>query len=235
MALENLTGSRTIDSLVRTNPVGADGKSFGDDHLRGIKNVILNTFANISGTVTPTDAELNHVTGVTSNVQAQIDAINTSINGKRYVEAGTIAAYPAGVPTGWLECDGSSLLRAGTYADLFAYLSTTYGNVDGTHFNLPDYRGYFLRHVDGGQGVDPDAASRTNRGDGTAGDNVGTKQDDEIKSHTHSSLKSAHAGSVILASAAVFGAVINTGDTTGATGGSETRSKNINVIWCVKY
>ena len=40
---------------------------------------------------------------------------------------------------GWLPCDGRSLSRT-TYADLFAAISTTYGNVDDDHFNLPDLR-----------------------------------------------------------------------------------------------
>ena len=79
MALEDLTGTRTIDSLNRNNPVGNDGKSFGDDHFRGFKNVILNTFANITGAITATHTELNYVAGVTSAIQTQIDAINTSL------------------------------------------------------------------------------------------------------------------------------------------------------------
>jgi microcystin-dependent protein len=43
-------------------------------------------------------------------------------------------------PADWVLCDGSSLLRAGTYADLFAVIGTTYGSIDGTHFNVPDLR-----------------------------------------------------------------------------------------------
>jgi len=46
----------------------------------------------------------------------------------------------ASAPTGWLLCDGSSVLRA-SYAALFAVIGTTYGSADGTHFNLPDLRG----------------------------------------------------------------------------------------------
>jgi len=54
---------------------------------------------------------------------------------------GVICPWPmAAAPTGWLLCDGSSLLRAGTYADLFSVIGTTYGTVDGTHFTLPDLR-----------------------------------------------------------------------------------------------
>jgi len=43
MALEDLTGNnKYISNLVQTNPVGAtDYVSQGDDHIRGIKNVIL--------------------------------------------------------------------------------------------------------------------------------------------------------------------------------------------------
>lgn len=51
---------------------------------------------------------------------------------------GTIVIWPTEVmPANWLLCDGSSLLRAGTYADLFAVIGTYFGSVDGTHFNLP--------------------------------------------------------------------------------------------------
>jgi len=87
-------------------------------------------------------------------------------------------------PSGFLECDGSSLNRV-TYSDLFAIIGVTYGNVDGNTFNLPDLRGEVPRGWDHGAGVDPDAASRTDRGDGTTGNNVGTKQDHEQDAHTH--------------------------------------------------
>lgn len=43
-------------------------------------------------------------------------------------------------PTGWLNCDGSSILRA-SFATLFALIGTAFGSVDGTHFNVPDLRG----------------------------------------------------------------------------------------------
>lgn len=54
---------------------------------------------------------------------------------------GSVVMWPAPVaPPGWLLCDGSSLLRA-TYRDLFNTIGTTYGAVDGTHFNLPNLKG----------------------------------------------------------------------------------------------
>jgi microcystin-dependent protein len=54
---------------------------------------------------------------------------------------GTLSQFGgASAPTGWLLCDGSSLLRS-DYTDLFGVIGTTYGAVDGSHFNLPDLRG----------------------------------------------------------------------------------------------
>ena len=83
-----------------------------------------------------------------------------------------------------LERNGSTLLRA-DYPELFAKIGTMYGAVDSLHFNLPDDRGLFSRMWDNGAGIDPDSASRTARGDGTTGDNVGTLQASDNKSHSH--------------------------------------------------
>jgi len=47
-------------------------------------------------------------------------------------------------PTGWVECNGQSLLRTGTYAALYAVIGTTYGAADGSHFNVPDTRGKMI-------------------------------------------------------------------------------------------
>jgi len=76
------------------------------------------------------------------------DAIPTEKAVKTYVDnrlpCGTIAMYGASsASSGWLLCDGSSLLRTGTYADLFAVIGTTFGSADGTHFNVPNMKGNF--------------------------------------------------------------------------------------------
>jgi len=93
---------------------------------------------------------------------------------------GMVAPFACTAPTGWLECDGSAVSRT-TYANLFTAISDDYGNGDGsTTFNLPNYQGQFLRGFDNSAGVDPDAASRTDRGDSTTGDNIGTKQTDGL-------------------------------------------------------
>ena len=57
------------------------------------------------------------------------------------VPTGAMLDFPVATPpAGWLLCDGSSILRAGVNAPLFALVGTTFGSVDGTHFTLPDFR-----------------------------------------------------------------------------------------------
>ena len=74
MALEDLTGTKYIDDLNSSNPAAGDNVSEGDDHIRGIKNVLKTTFPSIDGAITATDTELNYVDGVTSAIQTQLDA-----------------------------------------------------------------------------------------------------------------------------------------------------------------
>lgn len=59
---------------------------------------------------------------------------------------GELIAYAGAsspLPTQWLLCDGSSILRS-DYPDLFAVIGTAYGAIDLSHFNLPDLRGMVL-------------------------------------------------------------------------------------------
>jgi len=64
MPLETFT---YITSLVNTNPNGAtDGKNEGDDHLRGIKTALLNSFPNIDAACTATPAQFNALSLITS-------------------------------------------------------------------------------------------------------------------------------------------------------------------------
>lgn len=46
------------------------------------------------------------------------------------------------IPSGWLVCNGQSVLRA-TYPNLYGALGAAYGAVDGNHFNLPNFNGRF--------------------------------------------------------------------------------------------
>lgn len=138
-------------------------------------------------------------------------------------------------PTGWLECDGTAVSR-GTYSTLYAVVGDTYGNGDGsTTFNLPDLRGRFLRAWDNGAGIDPDAATRTDSGDGvTTGDHVGTLQASQNKAHTHNTTISNQTGAAYGQPAGQIGNS-NAVRTSTSSGGDEARPVNINVMYCIKY
>ena len=75
-----LESSFTYISDLNSNwPAIGDLVSQGDDHLRGIKYVIKNTFPNINNVVTASDEELNYLIGATSNIQNQLTLITSSI------------------------------------------------------------------------------------------------------------------------------------------------------------
>lgn len=184
-----------------------------------------------------------NLTGTTSNLQTQIDTINTFISNL----TGIIMPFAMDtVPSGWLSCDGSAVSRT-TYADLFAALGTIYGVGDGsTTFNLPDLRGEFIRGHDDGAGIDPDAASRTDRGDGTTGDNVGTKQSWAVENATGTIGWDVNS----TAGSGVFdetgGSPVG-GSTSGSSGtrvdfdlsrqvqtSTEARPRNVSMLYCIK-
>jgi len=102
------------------------------------------------------------------------------------VPTGTVIPFAgSNCPSGYLLADGSAVSRT-TYSNLFSVISSSHGSGDGiTTFRLPDYRGRFLRGVDGTAGNDPDKASRTamNTG-GNTGNNVGSIQGDAIRNIT---------------------------------------------------
>ena len=74
----------------------------------------------------------------------------------------TLFTAATSAPTGWLIANGASLLQT-DYPALFTAIGTTYGSVDSTHFTLPDLRGYFIRGLDLGRGIDGGRALGTNQ------------------------------------------------------------------------
>lgn len=106
------------------------------------------------------DANSKVITNVATPV-ATTDGAN-----KAYVDTAAGALIPAGVvmpyagysntpPDGFYFCFGQSISRT-TDPLLFAAIGTVYGAADSNTFNVPDYRGTFLRGRDGGRGKDPD-------------------------------------------------------------------------------
>lgn len=137
------------------------------------------------------------------------------------VLAGTImfsaAPTTSTLPPGFLRANGAAVNRV-TYAALYAAIGTFYGAGDGsTTFALPDMRGEFIRGWDDGRGVDPGRAP-------------GTWQADDFKSHTHT--QAGPFGARFLQDSGGYG---SNPQQTGATGGSETRPRNLAFIALIKY
>lgn len=88
------------------------------------------------------------IQSIGSDLQTYLEQQISQLSGN-FFKAGYILGLPfSTVPTGFLKCDGSSLLRE-DYQDLFDVIGTTYGAADDYHFNLPNYEGVFLRGTGG--------------------------------------------------------------------------------------
>lgn len=138
--------------------------------------------------------------------------------------AGMVAYFPtANAPAGWLKANGAAVSRT-TYAALFAVIGVSFGAGDGsTTFNLPDMRGVHVRGLDEGRGLD-------------AGRTLGSYQADDIKSHAHN--YTLVGGAQGAASGTVRYPIVGTANTwqpTTATGGAETRVKNVALLACIKF
>jgi microcystin-dependent protein len=91
--------------------------------------------------------------------------------------AGNSSSKSKTLSSWYMVCDGSSLLEK-NQPELYNAIGTAHGG-DASNFNLPDYRGRFLRGVDGGTGRDPDAGNRTPMAPGgVGGDATGSIQAD---------------------------------------------------------
>ncbi|MCP1611679.1 hypothetical protein J2848_003357 [Azospirillum lipoferum] len=167
----------------------------------------------------------------------------TTVNANGAIPVGGIVPYAGPVngplPNGWFLCDGSAVSRT-QYAALFNVINTLYGTGDNsTTFNLPDYRGMFLRGVSAGTNLDLDFEGRTaqNNGNntGTANPNnnngIGTRQADQFASHTHTYWQSVYVNSDGNWSGGDWN---NALEQTQPTGGSETRPKNVYVYYLIR-
>lgn len=154
------------------------------------------------------------------------------------IPTGTILPFGgfSGVtPTGFLVCDGSAVSRT-TFLNLYSVIGDQFGEGNGsTTFNVPDFRGRFLRGVDGAAGRDPDSASRTamNPG-GNTGNTVGSVQGDSFASHTHDVDFFSGGLSTQLFNGGTDGPTLRGSETSTSTGGNETRPINAYVNYIIK-
>jgi microcystin-dependent protein len=158
--------------------------------------------------------------GKTFNGSADVTWTATEINANL---PGSVVFFAMNTaPTGYLKANGSLVSRA-TYAALFAAIGTTYGAGDGsTTFTLPDLRGEFVRGWDDGRGVD-------------SGRVFGSAQAQEIQSHTHAVNQSNTASPNPADNASLIGTSFVKFHPTTATGGAETRPRNVALLACIKF
>ena len=145
-------------------------------------------------------------TPTSANMAASKGYVDSQVATILGVPAGTIVMWGSyNLPNGWLICDGQPISG---YPALAAIFGST----------LPDLRGEFIRGLDQTKGVDP-------------GRGILSWQAGDIQSHTHT-----YGG--IQAQGYVDGNLIYAADgdvaNTGYTGGTETRPRNIALIFIVK-
>jgi len=185
---------RTTDDLDE----GAVNKYFSgkdsDDLPEGATNLYL-TSDNLGDTInaataqaTPNDSGKVGFWDATTSALRQLTFTQLKAFLKTYFDtvyeaspAGLIQAYAGSTtPTGYFLCDGAAYSRA-TYSALFSAIGTTWGAGNGsTTFNVPDFRGIFLRGV-GNHGTLTKAG-----GSAFAGGTLGTYANDKLQGHWHS-------------------------------------------------
>lgn len=162
-----------------------------------------------------------------------IDGVQNQINVLKFVPAGCVFyTASATVPDGYLPADGRLVSRGGIYENLFMAIGTTYGGNGNPNFNLPDLRGEFIRGWDGGRGVE----SR----------NLGSFQNQSFASHTHPYVDTYYREApkyggngnnrgVGSNSTDYDNSDLDYQRTTGSTGGTETRPRNVALYAIIKY
>jgi len=134
-------------------------------------------------------------------------------------------------PTGWIKANGSAVSRT-TYSALFSAIGTTFGTGNGsTTFNVPDLRGEFARGWDDSRGID-------------TGRSFGSSQADAFKEHRHALLgNSGGAVQALFSQSSVIAGIQNLGASfadpastmgNGNGAGTETRPRNIALLYCIK-
>lgn len=236
-----MTGELTLSSSTPAASLSAASKGYVDTGLATKQNTLAYTPANKAGDTFTGPVVLNadpsvalgaatkqyvdaadntkaNLSGATFTGPVTLAANPTVALGaatKQYadsigVPAGVIMIWPsATVPAGWLECNGQSTTG---YTALAAVVGA----------NVPDLRGEFVRGWDNGRGVDPSRA-------------IKSSQADEFKSHDHEYFgytytQAGPGGGTPLASQYRNTSMGNTG----LTGGSETRPRNIALMYIIK-
>jgi len=230
--------------------------------LKGGGNLSSNLTLSIDSATTSKKGAVqltNSVTSTSTTLAASAKAVKAAYD-KASLSGGAVGdviTRPVdNISSYYLECNGAAISRT-TYPELFAVIGTSFGKGNGsTTFNLPDYRGEFLRGWDHGRGVD-------------TGRSVGSWQGEAFKSHSHSGTVSLSTVTALettpnlpgtLKAEGINGHDDNDNSSGGSssggsssdgsssvavernynlsinnTGGTETRPRNRAVMFCIRY
>lgn len=152
---------------------------------------------------------------------------------RNVLPVGMIVMFPvSGIPNGWIPCDGKKHDKR-SLPELFNVIGYNYSVVKtGNDFQVPDYRGLFIRGLDYKRNDEP---SHTFLDPLSTRPLDGTVQDDEFKSHRHGEVFEQGGTEP---SGFTSGDVLEDGGDvafTGYTGGLETRPKNVVALYCIKW
>lgn len=154
------------------------------------------------------------------------------------VPPGAICAFPSPTPpSGWIKANGA-ILSISTYPALFAAIGATFGGNGTTTFGVPDLRAEVIRGFDDGRGIDTGRA-------------FGTVQTDALQGHNHVTYYSTQGFTGSGGNSYVMFTSGGGNNTSGLTdsvrnpisdgsGGavrtaSETRSRNVSLLYCIKF
>ena len=239
---QTITGDGTVGPYTLDYPAATNDVSVFVNNVRQEPTVaytVSGTSMTMTGAVASTDDFYVVFSGLTQGTITPPDGSVTQAKlspSLILIPTGMVAPFAVNTaPTGWLECDGSAVSRT-TYAGLFSALGTTWGVGDGsTTFNVPDARAEFIRGWDNGKGTD-------------SGRTFASSQTDELKSHFHRPFNyssdntrrfftgyGSGSGYSYPASGGVGTFLYsNLTSQTDPTGGTETRPRNIAMMYCVK-
>jgi len=212
-----ITTAKLNNEAVETAKIDDDAVTYAKMQNVGTANRVLGS-TSAGGVVSEVQ--------ITTNMIADGAVTTAKTSGGAGVPVGTVIwMCSSAAPSGYLKANGDAISNGtGTTQGVTANFSALYALVGAS---LPDLRGEFIRALDDGRGVD-------------GGRSILQTQADELKSHQHTSdgarygSNSNHPGSNFYSSA---------GDNTGnnvvnsinATGGTETRPRNVALLACIKY
>lgn len=167
----------------RFHVIGGSGSSSSFTPSRAIVSDSLGMLSASSTTST----EIGYLSGVTSNIQSQINAITSD-----GVPTGSVISYAGtSAPTNFLLCYGQAISRS-TYSNLFSVIGVSFGSGDGSStFNIPDLRGRLTAGKDdmGGSAAGRLTSTTISPNGNTLGASGGSQTHtlitNEMPSHTH--------------------------------------------------